>query len=126
MRQEEEDKSKSNDQQAHYLGTLPNPHPNPHPTHHPNPYPYPKPHPNPYPEPNPSLQGLMSELFGLTQGNPEAHAAVLRHIRRAKLEAIEIRTKQGHAKDQQEVFYSSNLPFNTQARSMRGGREWIK
>ncbi len=68
----------------------------------------------------------MSELSGITQGHPEAHAAVLRHLRRAKSEAVEIRTKQGKAKDQQEVFYSSNLPLNTQERIMRGGREWIK
>jgi hypothetical protein len=89
---EEQDKSVSNDKQAHYL----------------------------------VYKGLMSELSGLTQGNPEAHAAVLRHLRRAKSEAIEIRKKHDNPKDQQEVFYSSNLPLNTQERILRGGREWIK
>ncbi len=73
-------------------------------------------------------KGLMSELSGLTQGNPEAHAAVLQHLRHAKSEAIAILTKQGNAnaKDQRDVFYSSNLPLNTQERILRGGREWIK
>ncbi len=71
-------------------------------------------------------KGLISELSGLTQGNPDAHAAVLRHLRHAKSEAIAILTKQGNAKDQREVFYSSNLPLNTQERILRGGREWIQ
>ncbi len=71
-------------------------------------------------------KGLMSELSGLTQGNPEAHAVVLQHLRHAKSEAITILTKQGNAKDQRDVFYSSNLFLNTQERILRGGREWIK
>ena len=68
----------------------------------------------------------MSELAGLTAGNPEANAIALWHIRCAKAEAIEIRTKQGSPMKDQEFFYSSNLPLNTQQRVARGGREWLK
>ena len=71
-------------------------------------------------------KSLMSELAGLTTGNPEANAIVLWHLRCAKAEAIEIRTKQAKVKDRPDVFYSSNLPLNTQERVARGGREWFK
>ena len=67
----------------------------------------------------------MSELAGLTAGNPEANTIALWHMRCAKAEAIKIRTKQRSPKDQ-EFFYSSNLPLNTQQRVARGGREWLK
>ncbi len=61
------------------------------------------------------------ELAGLTAGNPEANAIALWHIRCAKAAAIEIVSKKGNPKDQQELFYSSNLPLNTQQRVAQGG-----
>ena len=50
-------------------------------------------------------KSLMSELAGLnTTGNPEANAIVLWHLRCAKAEAVEIRTKQAKVKDGPDVF----------------------
>jgi hypothetical protein len=43
-------------------------------------------------------KSLMSELAGLTAGNPEANAIALWHLRCAKAEAIKIRTKFGSPK----------------------------
>jgi hypothetical protein len=69
----------------------------------------------------------MAELAGLTKGNASAHAVVMDHLNRAKAEVIEIRQKKlSSITAHEDLFQSSNLPLNTQAKVPRGGRQWIK
>jgi hypothetical protein len=66
-------------------------------------------------------KSLMSELAGLTTGNPEANAIVLWHLRCAKAEAIEIRTKQAKVKDGPHVFLlvQSSIKYQTKGCARR-------
>jgi hypothetical protein len=68
-----------------------------------------------------------AELAGLTKGNAVAHAVVMGHLHRAKAEVIEIRKKLfSSSTAHEDLFQSSILPLNTQAKFPRGGREWIR